>query len=120
MRTDRTKLTLDETRTLASAIGLSGGMMLSSDDLEKVPPERLELISMLLPPLPRSADPVDLMERDMPERYEIAFEREFDPLRVVGLFNFADETRDLVLPLPPGRWHAFELWEERYRGVVEG
>ena len=56
----------------------------------------------------------------MPERFEIEFDRAFDPLRVVGLFNFADETRDLALPLPPGRWHAFELWEERYRGVVEG
>jgi alpha-galactosidase len=120
VRTDRTKLTLDETRTLVSVIGLSGGMVLSSDDLEKVPPERLDLISMLLPSVPRPADPVDLMERDMPERYEVAFERAFDPLRIVGLFNFADETRDLVLPLPPGRWQAFELWEERYRGVVEG
>lgn len=120
VRTDRTKLTLDETRTLASVIGLSGGMMLSSDDLEKAPADRIDLISMLLPPLPRSADPVDLMLRDMPERYEIAFDRAFDPLRVVGLFNFADETRDLMLALPAGRWHAFELWEERYRGVVEG
>ena len=120
VRTDRTKLTLDETRTLASAIGLSGGMMLSSDDLDKVPPERIELISMLLPVLPRSAVPVDLMERDMPERYEVAFEREFDPVRLVGMFNFGEEARDLRLPLPEGRWHAFELWEERYRGVVEG
>lgn len=120
VRTDRTKLTLDETRTLASAIGLSGAMMLSSDDLDKLPAERLDLISMLLPPLPRSADPVDLMERDMPERYEVAFDRKFDPLRLVGLFNFDDEAHDPTLELPPGRWHAFELWEERYRGVVEG
>ncbi len=120
VRADRTKLTRDETRTLASVIGLSGGMMLSSDDLDKVPPDRIDLISMLLPPLPRSADPVDLIQRDMPERYEITFDRSYDPLRVVGLFNFADETRDIVLPLPHGRWHAFELWEERYRGVVEG
>ena len=120
VRTDRTKLTLDETRTLTSVIGLSGGMMLSSDDLDKVPPERIELISMLLPVLPRSAVPVDLMERDMPERYEVAFEREFDPVRLVGMFNFGEEARDLRLPLPEGRWHAFELWEERYRGVVEG
>ena len=119
VRTDRTKLTLDETRTLAVAIGLSGGMMLSSDDLEKLPPERIDLISMLLPTLPRSADPIDLIERDMPECYEIAFDRDFDPLRVVGLFNFEDQTRDLTLPLPPGRWHAFELWEERCRGIVE-
>jgi hypothetical protein len=120
VRTDRTKLTLDETRTLASAIGLSGGMMLSSDDLEKVPADRIDLISMLLPPLPRSATPIDLMERDMPERYEIAFDRDGDRVRIVGLFNFADQTRDLTLTLPPGRWHALELWEERYRGVVEG
>lgn len=120
VRTDRTKMTLDETRTLASVIGLSGGMMLSSDDLDKVPAERIELISMLLPVLPRSAAPCDLMERDMPERYELEFEREFDPLRIVGLFNFGEEARELRLPLPAGRWHVFELWEERYRGLAEG
>jgi hypothetical protein len=64
--------------------------------------------------------PIDLMERDMPERYEIVFEREFDPLRLVGLFNFEDAARDLSLVLPPGRWHAFELWTERYTGAAEG
>ncbi len=120
VRTDRTKLSLDETRTLASVIGLSGGMMLSSDDLDKVPPERLDLISMLLPVLPQAATPVDLMERDMPERFEAAFDRDFDPLRIVGLFNFDDEPRDIVLALPDGRWHAFELWSERYLGAAEG
>src|SRR5207248_1359790 len=34
--------------------------------------------------------------------------------------NFEDVSRDLRLPLPPGRWHVFELWEERYRGLLEG
>jgi alpha-galactosidase len=120
VRTDRTKLTLDETRTLAAAIGLSAGVMFSSDDLDKLSPERFELIPMLLPVLPRSATPVDLIERDMPERYELAFSREWDPLRLVGLFNFDDEARDVTLSLPPGRWHVFELWDEHYRGVVEG
>lgn len=120
VRADRTKLTPDETRTLATAIGLSGGMMLSSDDLAAIPDDRLELISLLLPVLPESARPMDLMERDMPERFELAVERDFDPLRLVGAFNFADDTRDLVLPLAAGRWHVFELWEPRYRGVAEG
>ncbi len=115
VRTDLTKLTLDEVRTLAAVIGLSGGMMLSSDDLERVPPKRIELVSMLLPVLPHAATPVDLMERDMPERYEYAEGER----RVVGLFNFDDDAKDLVLPLPEGRWHVFELWEERYRGVAE-
>ncbi len=119
VRGDRTKLTLDEIRSLASAIGLSGGMVLSSDDLDMVDAGRIEILSMLLPPLPRSAVPIDLIERDMPERFEIAFDREFDPVRVVGLFNFDDVARDIVLPLPEGAWHAFELWGERYVGVVE-
>ena len=122
VRTDRTKLTLEETRTLATAIGLSAGMMLASDDLDQVPADRLDIISMLLPPLPRAATPVDLIERDVPEHYELVDGRVFDPLRLVGLFNFDyhDETRDLALALPPGRWHAFELWGEQYLGVVEG
>jgi alpha-galactosidase len=120
VRTDFTKLTLDEVRTLAATIGLSGGMMLSSDDLVKVPPERLELISMLLPVLPEAARAADLLERDMPERFEVAFDRDFDPLRVVALFNFDDDARDLTLALPAGRWHAFELWDERYLGIVDG
>ena len=116
VRTDRTRLTLDETRTLAAAIGLSAGVMFSSDDLDKLSPERFELIPMLLPVLPRSATPVDLMERDMPERYEL----DEGDRRVVALFNFDDDAKDLALPLDDGRWHVFELWEERYRGVAEG
>ncbi len=121
VRTDRTKLSLDETRTLAAVIGLSGGMVLSSDDLENVPRERLEIMSMLLPPLLDAATPVDLMLRDMPERYEATIERDDDPSRVVALFNFADEQRDLSLPLPEGGpWHAVELWDGRYLGCVSG
>ncbi len=120
VRTDRTKLTLDEIRSSATAIGLSGGMMLSSDDLDKVPADRLELISMLLPVLPQSAVPVDLIEHDLPERFEAAYNRPFDPVRLIAAFNFDDETRDLRVELPAGEWHAFDVWDERYLGRVIG
>jgi alpha-galactosidase len=120
VRTDRTKLSLEETRTLASAIALSGGMLLASDDLDRLPPDRLDMLSMLLPPLPCAARPLDLLERDMPERFEAVVDREFDPLRLVALFNFDDEAKDLEHELPPGPWHAFDAWGERYLGVREG
>ncbi|TAK67117.1 MAG: alpha-galactosidase, partial [Dehalococcoidia bacterium] len=120
VRTDRTKLTLDEIRSSATAIGLSGGMMLASDELDRVPPERLEIISMLLPVLPSSAVPVDLVERDIPERFEAAYDRPFDPVRLVAAFNFDDEARDLRVELPAGEWHAFDVWEERYLGRATG
>jgi alpha-galactosidase len=120
VRDDFTKLTLTETRSLATAIAMSAGMMLSSDDLEKVPPERLSIASALLPPLPRPAVPVDLIVRDMPEHCEFVAARDFDPLRIVALFNFDDDARDREVALPEGKWHAFEWWDERYLGVVEG
>lgn len=120
VRTDRTKLTIEETRTLATVIGLTAGMMLSSDDLERVPSGRLDLISMLLPVLQHPATPRDLLDRDMPERLELVVDRAYDPLRVIALTNYDDTARDLALELPPGAWHVFELWEERYRGVHEG
>jgi alpha-galactosidase len=120
VRSDRTRLSLDETRSLVTAIGLSGGMVLSSDDLDRVPPERMDLLSMLLPALPGSCRPVDVMERDMPERVEVAFSGAAEEVRLLGLFNFEDVTRDLRAALPPGRWRAFERWDERYLGEVEG
>ena len=120
VREDRTKLTLDEVRTLTAAIGLSAGMMLSSDDLERLSPERLGLISLLLPPLPHAAEPIDLIARDMPERCELRFERPDGELRLAGLFNFDDDARDVALPLPGGRWDAVSLWDERYLGAFEG
>ncbi|HEY7802226.1 MAG TPA: glycoside hydrolase family 36 protein [Dehalococcoidia bacterium] len=119
VRTDRTKLTLDETRTLASVIGLTAGMLLSSDDLERVPPERLEVISMLLPVLPRSAVPVDLMARDMPQHLELPLDADAGPSFINAMFNFDDDAGDIEAKLPPGRWHAVELWEQRYLGIME-
>ncbi len=120
VRSDRTKLTLDEIRSSATAIGLSGGMMLSSDDLDRAPAERLAIIWMLLPVLPKSAVPVDLIERDIPERFEVAYERPFDPVRLVAAFNLDDEARDVRVELPAGEWHAFDVWEERYLGRATG
>ena len=120
VRTDRTKLTLDEIRSSATAIGLSGGMMLSSDHLDTVPADRLEIISMLLPVLPQSAVPVDLIEHDLPARFEAAYDRPFDPVRLIAAFNFNDEARDVRVELPPGEWHALDVWEERYLGRASG
>lgn len=120
VRTDRTKLTLEETRTLVSVIGLSGGMMLVSDDLQQLPADRRDLLSMLLPVLPHAATPEDLMQRDMPERLVYRYERGGEHHLTVALCNFDDIAKDMTYALPPGRWHAFELWSERYLGVREG
>lgn len=120
VRDSRTKLSEDEVRTLATAIGLSGGMTLLSDDFEHVSAGRLALASMLMPPLPRTATPLDLMERDMPERFVLRWQRNGEERLLAALFNFGDERRDLALELPDGAWHAFEVWSREYAGEVSG
>jgi hypothetical protein len=50
-----TALTLAEVQTLATVIGLCGGMVLDSDNLTKLSDERRDMISMLMPVYGKSA-----------------------------------------------------------------
>jgi alpha-galactosidase len=120
VRDESTALTLDEVRTLVAAIGLSGGMMLSSDDLTALPADRRELISLLLPPFEETARPLDLLDRPLPRLFELRVVRPFGSWRVVALFNWGDRRASLSYSLPPGRFHVYDLWSDRYLGAHEG
>jgi alpha-galactosidase len=118
-RDTRTKLTLPEVRSLATPIALSGGMVLPSDDLSQLSGERLDIVSLLLPALGEAATVPDLLESDMPARMELEVGRPFESWRLLAAFNWSGRRRELRVALPPGRWHAFELWEARYWGAHE-
>jgi alpha-galactosidase len=117
VRETDTALAGDEVRALATVIGLSGGMVLSSDNLPKLSPARRELISLLLPVYGRSAVPLDLFQTpDIPRLFEL----DCGTHRLLAVFNWDDESGEVAAPLPPGRWHVFELWERDYIGVCGG
>lgn len=120
VRQDRTKLTHDEVVTLATVIGLSGGMTFSSDDLTQVPEERLALLSMTLPPLPRGAQARDLMERSFPQRFVWRGIAPTEPAWLFAVINWEDRPRNLALELPAGDWTAFELWTRRLFRAASG
>jgi alpha-galactosidase len=89
-RDAETHLTTDERRTLATAIALSGGMVLLSDDLSALSPEALRLAQSLFPPLYRAAT-FPAWRGEAPPRIAIL------PMRkpqgkwwVIGLFNWSD------------------------------
>ena len=117
VRDSENALTLDETRFLATAIALSGGMVFLSDDLPKLPAERLEIAGLLLPPYGRSAVPLDLMEHFPPSVLRLEVERSFERWWLQGVLHWGDAPADVVAPLPDEPVHVFELWEERYYGV---
>jgi alpha-galactosidase len=115
-----TLLSLDEVRTLATAIGLSGGMVLDSDNLPAMSPERVGIVSLLLPPWGEAAQPPDLFESRMPSLFQLAIERPWERWTLLGAFNWEDAACTLRAPLPPGRHHVFDLWSEQYSGVLSG
>jgi len=82
-----TELTLDEVLTLATAIAVTDGMVVLSDAMSTVTPERLALLQRTLAATGGRAEVVDLMQSDMPE---IVVSRA--PGRtLLAVFNFADE-----------------------------
>jgi len=118
-----TLLTLDEVRTLATAIGLSGGIVLDSDNLPAMSPERVAIVSLLLPPWGEPALPLDLFESGMPSLFQLAVEPasgEWESWTLLGVFNWEDEPCALKAPLPSGRLHVFDLWSGEYAGIRSG
>ncbi|HEY5640052.1 MAG TPA: alpha-galactosidase [Dehalococcoidia bacterium] len=117
VRATDTALAGDEVRALATVIGLTGGMVLDSDKLPPLPPDRRDIISLLLPVYGRSATPLDLFETPgVPELLRL------DPPThtLLAVFNWDDASGSREVTLPEGSWHVFELWEEEYLGVKSG
>jgi alpha-galactosidase len=117
-RDTETDLTADERRTLASAIALSGGMVLLSDDLSALSPESIRLAQSLFPPVYRAAR-FPAWRAEAPPRAAILPMR--GPLGawwVIGLFNWTDRAVSESINLSevlriPDEVTALSFWDGR-------
>jgi len=125
-RDQDTHLTWDEVISLASAIALSGGMFVLSDDMTRLSPERRRVIQPLLPVVGRAARAVDWMDAPMPEKLILPMSGPVGDWWVIGLFNWEDRPRTLSLNLkdfglsPRIPWHALDFWNQRYYYTSSG
>jgi alpha-galactosidase len=115
-------LTLDEVRALATAIGLTGGMVLLSDRVAQLTVARLDLAARLLPPLPERALPYSYLETGIPERVVTRLTRPWGSWLLVGVFNGEPAAREIrvgwdELRLERGLYHATEFWSGSYLGA---
>lgn len=129
VRRERTSLTLAEIQTLVSVLSLTGGMLFLSDDLQSLAAPRRALIEQALPPAGTAAQALDVFFESKPERFVRT--RALDGATgggveaLAAVINFSDHVlaRSLLpeeLGLPPGPYHAYELWTRTYQRLAAG
>ena len=120
-------LTLEEARTCASLLSLSGMQYLSGDDLLNLAPERLDLIKKTIPALP--IFPIDLFGRSRfprhyPEIMDLKVNQAAGIYDVFAVTNWENRqvvrqvglSRELCLD-PDQAYLVFDSWEEKLIGT---
>jgi hypothetical protein len=119
-------LTLEEARTCASLLSLSGMQYLSGDDLLNLEDERLNLIRKTIPVLP--IFPIDLFGRSRyrehyPEIMDLKINKPSGTYDVIAVTNWQNKettrnvniNHELYLE-PDNDWLVFDNWEESLTG----
>jgi alpha-galactosidase len=123
-RGDESALVLNEMRTMVSLIGLSGGAVLSSDNLPSIRRGRLKYLKQILPPTGHAARALDLFENELPRLFALPVKTDWGEWLVVGALNWDDRTTQTEIALeklgldPRREYHAYNYWHRRYLGVV--
>jgi len=125
VRDQETRLTETEVLSSVTLTGLSGGMVVDSDDLRCLAPDRLELLSLLSPVLSPGGHPLDMLRRDMPEVYHVQAQGAAGQWHLVGLFNWQDSPANkrlslLELGITPGQVvYIFDFWAQHLWQTTE-
>jgi len=118
------RLTLDERRTLATAIGLSGGALLVSDDLNALSDDSLRMVQAFLPPNTRAARVVGWDEAVEPDTVILDCSGATGVWHVVARFNWSDTAARADLDLHalglPQHAEGFSFWDSRHIAAAQG
>ena len=95
VRDNRTRMDLEEVRTLATVIGLTDGMAVLSDRMDKLPAERRRMVAQVRDLSGGRPEVLDLFEQARPE---LVVSRRDDGLDV-GVLNMGERPRRTVVDL---------------------
>lgn len=118
VRAGETALSLDEVRTLAAAIGLSDGMFVISDRMDKLDPERLAVLEAAFALRGGRARVADLFAGPTPELVRTSYAER----TAIGSFNFSERAaaREIAVEAPVAGDQARELWSNESLAVRDG
>jgi alpha-galactosidase len=120
-----THLTEPEVLSAVTLVGLSGGMLVSSDDLRKLNPDRLGWVSLLVPNLGIRGSPLGLLKNLMPEGFQVRLTSLGQSWQEVGIFNWSDQPADCSIRFEELGYttgttlHIFDFWTRQYRRLTD-
>jgi alpha-galactosidase len=123
-RDTHTRLTLDERRSLATAIGMSGGAMLVSDDLGELSEESLGLIQAFLPANTRAPQVIGWGDVAHPEIVILKCSGAVGEWHVVARFNWSESPIGAELDMQEldlsQLVEGFSFWDSRWIAASGG
>jgi alpha-galactosidase len=113
---DETKLSLAEVQLLATAVGMTGGSMLLSDNLTALSEERLRIAESLLPVIGQRAEVVDWLDSSQPSHLRLDLQGAVGSWYLLAYLNWQDKAKDLRLHssdfhLPNGTYWVRSFWD---------
>ena len=99
LRETNSSLTLSEVRVLATTDALVGGLTQFADPLLDLPAARRRMLGQVLPSCGQTARPLDIMQSDIPQVFDLPIARPFGNWHVVALYNWRDQPADIKLDL---------------------
>jgi len=110
-------------RWMCSWLTVAGAMHTSSEQYDKLPAERLDLLKRCLPGHSLPARPVDLFETNQPRIWLVQNDR----MGLIGLFNWSQkEPEEIVYDMDrlgldkSTSYVAFDYWENTFAGTIKG
>lgn len=107
--------TLEEARTWATTIALSGGSVLINEEIEKLPPERLALIKEVMFPIGIAAYPEDFFEYPSVSKVSLFAGNK----RIAAKYNWDTEEKECTI-FNNKCVLAFDCWSKEYLGEYDG
>jgi len=123
---ESSNLTLAEVRTMASIIGMTGGLMLISDDMDKVTHYRLRIAQTLLPVIGLRPMLIDWADSEHPQMMRLDLSNQIDSWHILSFTNWKNTTVRKEIKLEDyklsseGQWILRSFWDEKFIEISNG
>jgi alpha-galactosidase len=121
-----TQLNEVEVRTIATVIALTGGSLLLSDDLTRLPPERIRIAQSMLPLIGKAPLVLDWFDAATPSRLRLDLDGPAGQWHLLALFNWEDELQDATVNLrefgldPARAYFVSDFWSRKLHRMTRG